>query len=176
MPLRRALGRRRPHRPRWVCVWRGYHWGFTLVHGDAACLVGVLPFQRDSARNAYTLYLESFKVARRPAAAASPEERGPAASSSKFLDGFPMLKSYLSDLCYEDTKDPREPSSLIIVAREGRWQVTLKDPSTCTQLRVQVDRLEALWGALESLLVSETAPWQTDAWAASRARPKGKKR
>ena len=92
----------------------------------------------------------------------------------KWLEKTPVLASYLLDLDYEDGGGPREPSYYTVRPTRTGWDITLKDPDTCRQLRVSVSDLGTMFAALEALLVSGTCPWEDDRWARERA-PKKKK-
>lgn len=92
----------------------------------------------------------------------------------KWLEKTPVLASYLLDLDYEDGGGPREQSYITLRPTRVSFDVTLKDPDTCRQLRVSVADMGTMFAALEALLVSGTCPWEDDRWALER-RPKKKK-
>jgi len=91
-----------------------------------------------------------------------------------WLSKTPTLASYLLDLDYEDGAGAREQSYYSVKPTRTGWDVTLKDPSTCRQLRVTVVDLGTMFAALEALLSSEVCPWEDDAWALAR-QPKKRK-
>lgn len=91
-----------------------------------------------------------------------------AVAKPKMLDRCPMLVSFLTDLWYEGTTESREPSYLIIRARDGEWHVTLKDPTEKRQVRLRVEDLGTAWAALEALLTAPSCPWEPDSWAGKR--------
>lgn len=91
-----------------------------------------------------------------------------------WLSKTPILASYLLDLDYEDGGGPREQSYYTVRPTRTGWDVTLKDPGTCRQLRVTVVDMGTMFAALEALLSSAVCPWEDDQWALAR-QPKKKK-
>lgn len=104
-------------------------------------------------------------MAKRPEPLAATGTGGQAAKAGTILSKAPALRSYLTDLTYEGTDEVRLPSYLIIRPQGGSWHITLKDPSTGLQLRVSVESLDLMVGALESLLSAPSCPWEVDPWA-----------
>jgi hypothetical protein len=104
-------------------------------------------------------------MAKRPEPLATVGTGGQAAKCGVQLAKFPVLKSMLCDLRYEEGDEVRMPSYLIIRPQGGAWHVTLKDPSTGLQLRVSVESYDLVHGALESLLSAPGCPWEVDPWA-----------
>lgn len=111
-------------------------------------------------------------VPKKPEVANGSNVRAVAYKTGAILKNFPVLRSYLTDTTYEGSTDRRQPGLLIIRPSGGQWHITLKDPSTATQLRVSVDDLDRAFTALEGLLLSPECPWEDDEWQQSRGAKK----
>lgn len=181
--IRRALGvvvrwrlwRGSRKRPRVLRVWwRGVRFDFRYDLRHGFCLVAAAVIRvRGGVRSAVVLW--EFDVPKKPVPGATQGGAAVApAKRSKVLGSHPLLASFLMDLSYEDSGDPREPSYLLIKVRGSVWEVTLKDPTECRQLVVQVPSDDLAYAALEALLGADVCPWQPDSFALARA--KGKKR
>lgn len=94
----------------------------------------------------------------------------------KLLEKLPTLRSYLLDMDYEEGGGPREVSYYTVRPTPIGWAITLKDPSTCRQLRVTVADLGTALAALDALLGGDSCPWEPDQWAEQRQPRKGKKK
>lgn len=91
------------------------------------------------------------------------------------LSKAPILAGFLLDTTYEGSDEVRQQSYIIIRPQGGTWFVTLKDPSTGLQLRVTVDSLDLVIGALEGLLTAPGCPWEIDHYASTNGARKRKK-
>lgn len=111
---------------------------------------------------------------RKPEVTGGSQAAGVTWITCKLLTGCPILRSYLNDTVYEGTDEKRQCSTLIISPQRGVWHITLKDPSTATQLRVSVETLDKAFPTLEALLSSPGCPWEEDEWAAARLSKKRK--
>lgn len=88
-----------------------------------------------------------------------------AADPGQMFAKLPILGSYLVDLFYEGGTETREPGYMLVRARDGKWHLTLKDPSEGRQVRLMVTEPGTMWAAMEALLASGTCPWEPDGWA-----------
>lgn len=77
----------------------------------------------------------------------------------------PNLAGFLTDSTYEGGVNPREAGTVNFRAFAGAWSVTLRDPSSGTMIRLQVETLENLLDALEAVLSGKHVPWETDNFA-----------
>lgn len=140
-----------------------------------AALVAIAPRRPGEFPNWEVIEREWRVMPKKPLMPGGAVPPAPAAESSKALDAVPLLRGYLLDATWEDSTEAREPSTIIIRPGGGAFNVTLKDPSTCSQLRVRVPKWEAILGCLEALLTQDNPPWELDAWQAERAKGKKKK-
>lgn len=95
---------------------------------------------------------------------------GPAAlaEATGRLKRFPHLAAVLLSTRYEGTDKVREPGTLGVYPSALGFKVVLKDPTTCSQLLVQVTEWDDVEKALEAILAGATPPWQPDTYAAQK--------
>lgn len=88
----------------------------------------------------------------------------------------PNWRSFLLDQTYDGGKDARQPGLLIVCARSGSWQWTLKEASSCLMLKVSTRTWDEGVLVIEELLADPKAPWETDAYeAGKKARSRGRR-
>lgn len=88
----------------------------------------------------------------------------------------PGWRAFLLDQTYRDGVTERQAGVVIFKADGSGWQFTLKDPSSCTMLKLTSRTWDEGLLLLESLLGDEKAPWETDAYeAGKRGRSRGRK-
>jgi len=73
-----------------------------------------------------------------------------------------------------DDGDPREPGWLTIKAQGSAWIVQVKDPDSAMSFSAVGATLDKALETANLLLGCDEAPWESDAWLASRKRPKKK--
>lgn len=97
-----------------------------------------------------------------------------AADDASAFKELPLLRDFFLAQTYSDGTSERLPGTAILSARAGKWFIVMKDPSSCTMLKVSADTLDELWVDVELLLDATDAPWEHDPFEAAR-KPKGKK-
>ena len=90
-----------------------------------------------------------------------------AAMSTKTMTAFKNVVQHLAVVRYDDGS-PRVPGRLIVQTDGGNWTVIAKDPDGQCQLRATAALLDDALTLLDTLLGSESAPWEVDQWAKSR--------
>lgn len=175
MPSRSAAGSRR-RRSSVYRLWLEGCWAvFRYQARHGVTLVAVAPRRPGELPHWERIEREWSVMPKKPALPGGVIPPAPAAEASKALDAVPLLRGYLLDATWEDSTEAREPSTIIVRPGGGAFNVTLKDPSTCSQLRLRVPKWEAILGALEALLTADNPPWELDPWQAERSRGKKKK-
>lgn len=94
----------------------------------------------------------------------------PVAAATGRLKKLPELAAVLLARAYEGTDKLREPGQLLILPGSLGFRVILKDPTTCSQLLVQVDGWDEIETTLEGLLASKDCPWQPDTFRSQKKR------
>lgn len=111
---------------------------------------------------------EGWVEMRRPEPAGVNAENLDPKELGQLLTKLKGLREFLFSPTYDDKLTLREPGKVWVEGESGLIRFTLKEPSSCMELVSSVPRLEDLWGAIESLLVAERAPWRVDKWAMER--------
>lgn len=99
-----------------------------------------------------------------------------AADDATAFKSLPNWRAFFLHQTYDDGVTERQPGLLIIKPTGDGWQWTLKDPTSCTMLRVQSRTWDEGMTLVEGLLGSATCPWETDPYeAGKRSRSRGRK-
>lgn len=83
----------------------------------------------------------------------------PASSSTEFLGVFVNVLEFLSSLSGEGNSK-REPGSLSLTTKDGKWSCRIKDPSGKVYAYVTADRLDDVLTTLESGLGDGSLDWR----------------
>jgi len=103
-------------------------------------------------------------------------EGGPhhlAAIEATALTSFPNLVAHACILRYEDGT-PRRAGWWTVGTSGAAWTITIKDPDSCCQIRVNSQTLDDALALADLLLGSEEAPWEADPWAQQQAKKRNK--
>lgn len=84
----------------------------------------------------------------------------PAAEDSAFAKQYPTLASYLTEKVWEDTKERRETSSLMIFCEDGLWKAMINDRDSKHVAFVSKTSFKGLFEALEKGLQLGTLDWR----------------
>lgn len=87
--------------------------------------------------------------------------RVPASSSTECLKPFENVMEFLSSLSLAEGQK-REPGSLSITSKEGKWSVRVKDPSGKVYAYVTAELLDDALLILDSGLSSGSLDWRPD--------------
>lgn len=97
-----------------------------------------------------------------------------AAVETKVLLRFRGLVEHLAIVRYADGT-LRQPGRMTISVQGSSWQVEVKDPDTCSFIRVVQASLDEALQLANQLVMAEETAWEVDQWAMERAAKKKKK-
>lgn len=97
-----------------------------------------------------------------------------AALETEMFRDFMSILEHIALLQYEDG-EPRQSGWLNLRVLGSAWQLTMKDPDSCSQITATGRTLDEAWIALALLLGSDSPPWEPDAFAQKQA-ARGKKK
>lgn len=106
------------------------------------------------------------------------ENSGPqhlAPLTSKVFARLPNLVLHMAVVRYEDGT-PRQPGRLFFGTIGGSWQVTASEPSAGLRMNAVAATLDDALAALDALLGSPDAPWESDPYGQRQAHKKGNKK
>lgn len=88
----------------------------------------------------------------------------------------PRWREFLLAQTYSDGVTERQAGLVIFRADGDGWQFTLKDPTSCTMLKVSARTWDEALLVVEGLLGDPDAPWETDPYeSAKRGRSRGRR-
>ena len=105
-----------------------------------------------------------------PNTEAGEASRKPIAAATGRLKKFPELAAVLLARAYEGSDKLREPGQLLVLPSSIGFRVILKDPTTSSQLLIQVEEWDMIETQLEALLSSKDCPWQPDTFRSQKKR------
>lgn len=94
------------------------------------------------------------------------------AARPKWMIAYLNLARLLLAKRYDGSDQERDPGTISFKWANG-WQVSLRDPTTRTIIRAELDTLDGWEKAVEALLAMDTPPWERDDFAKPRIRLKG---
>jgi hypothetical protein len=118
--------------------------------------------------------IRKMAIKRRSAMAGASVKLPAADTVSVILGKCPVMREFLAARQYEDGS-ARSPGVLRLTTQGSLWELVIQDPDAAARLTLRDPKLDHLLVSMDTLLVLEEAPWETDRYLAERlAKPRKK--